>query len=71
MSAQRLKQVLMGIGLLTVIGVLAMVGLVAYVWWDTRTEMAGIDTDVDVDTDAEFDVDGAGEEAGTDAEVPE
>lgn len=35
-ATQRLKQLLMITGLLTLLGVAAVVGLVAYLWWDSR-----------------------------------
>lgn len=50
MPSKRLKQVLMGIGLLTVLGVLAMAGLIAYLWWDAKDAMEEVDTETDFET---------------------
>jgi hypothetical protein len=50
MSTTRIKQLLMGIGLLTVLGTLALFSLVAYLWWDAGRQAADIDTDADVET---------------------
>lgn len=48
MGFTRVKQLLMGIGLLTVLGLLAMATLIAYLWWDTRnTTPEQVSTDVD------------------------
>lgn len=52
MSTDRIKQVLMGIGLLTVLGILTLAGVVAYLWWDAERQMADIETD-SIETDME------------------
>lgn len=49
----RLKQLVMVTGLLTLLAVTALVGIVVYLWWDTRGESA----DYEVDTDFETDID--------------
>lgn len=41
-ATQRLKQLLMVTGLLTLLGVAAMIGLVAYLWWDSRDVAAEV-----------------------------
>lgn len=53
MGLTRTKQLLMGVGLLTVLGVATMLGLMTYLWYDTRT----IDTDTTADFDASVDAD--------------
>ena len=73
MAATRLKQLLMGIGLLTVLGVLAAVGLVAYLWWDAETTAAEIEAEAEFDSEdgLEFETEFEEEESDTDAEVTE
>jgi len=61
MFAPRVKQFLLGIGLLTVLGTLALLGLVAYLWWDAGRQAAAIDTDGDFETASV----GSGAEADT------
>lgn len=64
MALTRVKQLLMAIGLATVLGALAVVGLVGYLWYDTQSIDAdatadfdaSVDSSVDVDTDAEGEV---------------
>jgi len=60
-ATDRLKQVLMGIGLMTVLGMLAVGGLIAYLWWDTQDvtveNSPGADFDDDFDTADESDAD--------------
>lgn len=68
-AAKRTKQALLLVGLLTVVGALAMVGVVAYLWWDARGEAEEFEADPDFEpeTDVEADVDTEiGEEAGAD-----
>lgn len=67
MSADRIKQVLMGIGLLTVIGALAMAGLIAYLWWDAGRQTADIEADFEADDDFDVDADVDTEAAETEA----
>ena len=47
------------VGLLTVVGALAMVGVVVYLWWDARSgdEEFETDTDFEPESDVEEDVD--------------
>ena len=73
MAAKRLKQLLMGIGLLTVLGVLTAAGLVAYLWWDAETTAAEIEAEAEFDSEDGFDVDAEfeEEEPDTDAGVAE
>jgi len=41
-ATTRFKQLLMVTGLLTLLAVVAMAGLVAYLWWDSKTATADI-----------------------------
>ena len=52
MFTARIKQILMGIGLLTVLGTLVLLGIVAYLWWDAGRQAAKIDTDADFQTES-------------------
>lgn len=49
----RFKQLVMVTGVLTLLAVTALVGIVVYLWWDTRGEPA----DYEVDTDYETEID--------------
>ena len=63
-SIQRIKQALIGIGLLTVLGVITLVGTSAYLWWDTRATDVGTDFDDDLETSLDIDPDDASETTG-------
>ena len=68
-AAERTKQALMLVGLLTVVGALAMIGVVVYLWWDARGDGEEFEADADFEpeTDVEADVDtGIGDEVGAD-----
>lgn len=49
----RFKQLVMVTGLLTILAVTALVGIVVYLWWDTRGEP----DDYEVETDFETEID--------------
>ena len=52
MFATRIKQLLMGIGLVTILGTLVLLGIVAYLWWDAGRQAAKINTDADFETES-------------------
>lgn len=64
MSTDRIKQALMGIGLLTVLGILTLAGVVAYLWWDAERQMADIETD-SIETDMEAETASGDAESGS------
>ncbi len=65
----RLKQLVMVTGALTLLAVTALVGIVVYLWLDTRSDQADyeVDTDfeTDIDTEPDLETDSTDEEIDT------
>lgn len=64
-AGKRIKQVLMATGLLTVLAIAALVGVAAYLWWDTR-DVPEYDADYE-SGDVDAGADGSGDEVETGA----
>lgn len=62
----RLKQLVMVTGALTLLAVTALIGIIVYLWWDTRNESAEYDVDTEfeaeIDTEPDLETDSSDEE---------
>lgn len=67
-AGKRIQQVLMATGLLTILAITAVIGVVAYLWWDTRDVPeyeAAPDDEPGADVDTAVDDGGSGDGADT------